>query len=108
MVSSMGHPALMRHTRRVLQVLAGVVALVLVVASLAYVFQRKLIYLPSDDPVPRADTALPGALAVELHTADGLPLGAWYVPATGTDLGVTMLVAHGNAGDRAMRAPLAA
>src|SRR4029450_10026890 len=37
-----------------------------------------------------------------------LDLGAWYVPATGRDLGVTVLVAHGNAGDRAMRAPLAA
>jgi len=108
MVSSMGHPALMRHTRRVLQVLAGVLALVLVVAALAYAFQRKLIYLPSDGPLPRADTVLPGAQDVELHTADGLTLGAWYVPATGTDLGVTVLVAHGNAGDRAMRAPLAA
>src|ERR1700754_2958854 len=108
MDESMGHPARIRHTRRVLQVLAGVVALVLVVVALAYLFQRKLIYLPSNDPVPPAGTVLPGARDVRLHTADGLTLAAWYVPATAGDLGVTVLVAHGNAGDRAMRAPLAA
>ncbi len=104
----MGRRGPIRHTRRVLQVLAAVVALVLVVLTLAYVFQRSLIYLPSTDPVPRADTVLPGARDVRLETADGLELGAWYVPATGRDLGVTVLLAHGNAGDRALRAPLAA
>jgi fermentation-respiration switch protein FrsA (DUF1100 family) len=108
MVKSMGHPAWMRHTRRVLQVLAGLVALVLVVVSLAYVFQRRLIYLPSAGPLPRAAAVLPGAHDVRLHTADGLTLTAWYVPATGAKPGVTVLVAPGNAGDRSMRAPLAA
>ncbi len=103
----MGHRGPVRHTRRVLQVLAVVMALVLVVLTLAYVFQRKLIYLPSTDPVPPAGTVLPGAHDVRLTTADGLTLGAWYVPATAGDLGVTVLLAHGNAGDRAMRAPLA-
>jgi uncharacterized protein len=107
MVDSMGHPGRIRHTRRVLQVLAALVALVLVVLTLAYIFQRRLIYLPSTEPVPAAADVLPGARDVLLHTADGLDLGAWYVPATGRDLGVTVLVAHGNAGDRAMRAPLA-
>ncbi len=107
MVDSMGHPGPVRHTRRVLQVLAVVMALVLVVLTLAYLFQRKLIYLPSAGPVPAAATVLPGARDVRLQTADGLELGAWYVPATGRDLGVSVLVAPGNAGDRSMRAPLA-
>jgi uncharacterized protein len=109
MVESMGHPRRMRHTRRVLQVLAGVLVLVLVVVTLAYVFQRRLIYLPSGGPVPAAATVLPGARDVRLHTSDGLTLGAWYVPAAGSDTGtgVTVLFAHGNGGDRAMRAPLA-
>jgi uncharacterized protein len=107
MVESMGYRRPIRHTRRVLQVLAAIVVVVVVVLALAYAFQRQLIYLPSTDPVPAAGTVLPGARDVRLHTADGLDLGAWYVPATGTDLGVTVLVAHGNAGDRAMRAPLA-
>ncbi|HWM02423.1 MAG TPA: alpha/beta hydrolase [Actinophytocola sp.] len=104
----MGRLGKVRHTRRVLQVLAGVLALVVVVLALAYLFQRRLIYLPSSGPVPPAASVLPGARDVRLTTADGLELGAWYVPASGPDTGVTVLVAPGNAGDRSMRAPLAA
>jgi fermentation-respiration switch protein FrsA (DUF1100 family) len=107
MDESMGHRGPVRHTRRVLQVLAVLIVLVLVVLTLAYVFQRKLIYLPANDPLPPAGTVLPGARDVRLTTADGLTLGAWYVPAPAGGNGVTVLVAHGNAGDRAMRAPLA-
>ena len=84
-----------------------VVAVVLVLA-LAYVFQRKLIYLPSGGPVPPAAQVLPGARDVRLTTADGLTLGAWYVPPTGPDLGFTVLVANGNGGDRSHRTELAA
>lgn len=98
-----------RHTRRVLiQLLGGVLVLAVLVVTLAYLFQRRLIYLPSDGPVPAAGTVLPGATDVELRTRDGLTLGAWYVPARGTDRGATVLVAPGNAGNRAHRAPLAA
>jgi hypothetical protein len=75
-----------RHTRRVLvQLLAGVVVLVVVVLTLAYLFQRKLIYLPSDGPVPSAARVLPGARDVRLTTSDGLELGAWFVPPAGAD-----------------------
>jgi uncharacterized protein len=96
-----------------------VVTLALVVVLL-WVFQRRLIYLPSTAPVPPAGHVLPGARDVTLHTADGLALGAWLVPPrqpadlppdqparrpTGT---VAVLVASGNAGDRSLRAPLAA
>lgn len=99
-----------------LKLLAGAVALAVLVLVLAYLFQRRLVFLPADGPVPAADTVLPGASDVELRTADGLTLGAWFVPArgdgtgvdTGVDRGVTVLVAQGNAGNRANRAPLAA
>ena len=104
----MGRRRPVRHTRRVLQVLATLMVIVVVVLALAYFFQRSLIYLPSTDPVPPAGEVLPGARDVRLETADGLELGAWYVPATGRGLGVSVLLAHGNAGDRALRAPLAA
>lgn len=86
----------------------GAVAVVLLVLTLAYVFQRRLIYLPSTDQVPRAATVLSGARDVRLTTLDGLTLGAWFVPAAGRDLGYTVLVANGNGGDRSIRADLAA
>lgn len=86
----------------------ALVVFVLLVLTLAYVFQRSLIYLPTGGPVPRAGDVLPGARDVRLTTADGLTLGAWYVPATGPDLDYTVLVANGNGGNRAHRASLAA
>jgi fermentation-respiration switch protein FrsA (DUF1100 family) len=85
-----------------------VVVVVVVVLTLAYVFQRKLIYLPSGGPVPPAAQVLPGARDVRLTTSDGLALGAWFVPPTGPDLGFTVLVANGNGGNRSHRTELAA
>lgn len=92
-------------------VLIGLVAVLVtvgLVVVLLWVFQRRMIFLPSAAPVPAAERVLPGARAVTLQTADGLALGAWWVPAQGRDRGMTVLVANGNAGDRSVRAPLAA
>ncbi|MFI6291734.1 alpha/beta hydrolase [Nonomuraea sp. NPDC050790] len=83
----------------------AVLTVVVVVLGLLWVFQRRLIYLPDAGPVPPAASVLPGARDVTLTTADGLRLGAWYLPG---DRGVTVLVMGGNAGNRAYRAPLAA
>lgn len=88
--------------------LVGLFAVAVVVLALAYAFQRRLIYLPSDGPVPPAAQVLPGARDVQLTTADGLTLGAWFVPATGADRGFTVLVANGNGGNRQDRTDLAA
>jgi fermentation-respiration switch protein FrsA (DUF1100 family) len=88
-----------------------VVAVVVVAAlllTLLWVFQRNLIYFPHPADTGRASQVLPGAQDVTLKTADRLELGAWFVPASGADRGVTVLVANGNAGNRSMRAPLAA
>jgi hypothetical protein len=68
--------------------------------------QDTLIYLPSDMVPPAADVGLPDAERVTVPTTDGLELDAWYVPAAGEPVGA-VLVLHGNAGDRADRAPLA-
>lgn len=57
--------------------------------------------------MPAAAEVFPGARDVRLTTADGLTLGAWFVPATGPDLGFTVLVANGNGGNRTHRASLA-
>lgn len=80
--------------------------LVLVLAA-AWGLQRRLIYFPSGAPVPAAAQMIPGARDVVLTTSDGLKLGAWYIPAGEPDQAMTVLVAPGNAGDRAGRAPLA-
>ena len=66
--------------------------------------QRRLIYFPSPGPVPSAATVLRAGQDVVLHTFDGLQLGAWFFPAKLS----AVLMCNGNAGNRWLRAPLAA
>lgn len=75
------------------------------VLGLFYAFQRHLIYLPYES-VPPAREVLPTAEEVRFTTEDGLKLGAWFVPTTGNEPAPAVLVANGNAGNRAHRAPL--
>jgi len=91
----------------VVRLVVAVAVVALLVLSLAWAFQRHLIYLPSTGPVVQAGQLIPGARDVVLHTSDGARLGAWFVPADEPDRGLAVLVANGNAGDRAARAPLA-
>lgn len=86
---------------------AVVALLLLVVVALAWVFQRRLVYLPFDAPDATASAVLAGGRDVLLHTEDGLELTAWWSPATGPARKVTVLVAPGNGGSRALRVPLA-
>ncbi|MBD0324553.1 MAG: alpha/beta hydrolase [Aldersonia sp.] len=88
---------------RVLLIVLAVIALLLVAA---WVFQRRLIYLPDRTPVPPAQTVLENAEDVRLLTTDGLELGAWYVPAVDGS-SITVLLANGNAGNRSDRAAMA-
>jgi uncharacterized protein len=87
---------------------AVMVAIVTLVASglfaLVWSQQRRLIYFPSPGPVPSATSVLPGARDVVLATEGGIRLGAWYLPGGRS----AVLVCNGNAGDRTMRAALAA
>lgn len=93
--------------RRRLLIGAGLVVVMAVGLATLWGMQRRLIYFPqTGSPVPPAADVLPGARDVTLRTADGLDLGAWFLPAAGD--GTTVLVANGNAGDRSVRAPLAA
>lgn len=87
---------------------AVVVGVALLFGAL-FVFQDRLVYFPDASGVARAGEAVPGARDVSFETQDGLRLGAWFVPAApGSDLRMAVLVAHGNGGNRADRAPLAA
>jgi fermentation-respiration switch protein FrsA (DUF1100 family) len=87
--------------------MAAVVAVVALLLGSLWVFQRRMIYFPSGAPVPPASSILAGARDVRLETTDGLSLGAWFVPGVEPDRRIAVLVANGNAGDRAGRAPLA-
>ena len=92
-------------------VLVGTPVLVI---SLFWGFQRRIIYLPDRSSPPHASAALPGGQDVTLHTRDGLALTAWYVPAPSrhssapaSECPMTVLVAPGNGGNRAGRTALA-
>lgn len=87
--------------------LAAAIAAILLLLALVWMFQRRLIYLPSLRPVPPASRMLEHADEVVLKTADGLELGAWFVRPSGAEPAMGVLVANGNAGDRSLRAPLA-
>ncbi|MCQ4119660.1 alpha/beta hydrolase [Rhodococcus tibetensis] len=89
---------------RVLLVAFTVVALLIAVL---WTFQRRLIYFPDASRVPSAQQLLTRAEDVTLTTSDGLELGAWYIPPASGDPHMTVLVAAGNAGNRADRALLA-
>lgn len=89
---------------RTVLVVAGIAVLLL---ALLWVFQRRLIYLPDRRAVGPAGDYVAGGRDVTLSTSDGLELAGWYVPPAGASRQVTVLVANGNAGNRAGRAPLA-
>ena len=92
--------------RRTLVAVAIVALVANGLVALLWSQQRRLIYFPSRGPVPPAASVLRGGQDVVLETADGLRLGAWYLPAAGR--GPAVLVCNGNGGDRTGRAPLAA
>jgi len=94
-----------------IRVLVIAIVVVAVPLALAWAGQRKLIYFPDGSRPPPPDKLLPGARDVVFQTADGLRLGAWFVPAADgrpAAAAPVVLIAPGNAGNRAMRAPLAA
>jgi fermentation-respiration switch protein FrsA (DUF1100 family) len=66
---------------------------------------RKLIYFPTQD-VPPIEHVLPGGEEVVVPSDDGLQLRAWFL-ARSADPAPTVLVLHGNGGNRADRAALA-
>ena len=80
---------------------------VVVVVVGVWLLQRRLIYLPTTGVPSLGAVGLDGAESLEITTADGLTLEAWYVPARGDPV-AAVLVLPGNAGNRAGRAPLAA
>jgi uncharacterized protein len=84
------------------RMLVGLAGAWMLVVVLAVVFQRQLIHLPDTSTPPTPD----GVTSLAVTTADGLTLTHWWLPADGDPVG-TVLVLPGNAGNRALRVPLA-
>jgi uncharacterized protein len=86
--------------------------LVAVLLALLAAAQRKLIYFPSSAAGTPGRSGLPHAEPVTYETEDGLTLQGWFVPAANGEnarqRAPAVLFLPGNAGHRAMRAPLAA
>jgi len=91
-----------------LATLITVAVLVAVLLGLVWSQQRRLIYYPWPGRAPAAASVLPGSQEVTLDTEDGIRLHAWFVPAPTAGRGPAVVVCNGNAGNRALRAPLAA
>jgi fermentation-respiration switch protein FrsA (DUF1100 family) len=91
-----------------LKFLVFLAALSICAIGLIWLFQRKLIYIPMIQSVPPAGQVMTGAEEVAFETTDGLTLHGWFVPAAGGESGAAVLVFNGNAGNRSLRAPLAA
>ncbi len=95
-------------TVRWVTVLGTTAALLLALVALVWLFQRKMIYVPLERRVPAPGSMLPRAEAISFENSDGLLLNGWFVPAGEPASGDTVLVFNGNAGNRSLRADLAA
>jgi fermentation-respiration switch protein FrsA (DUF1100 family) len=89
--------------------LAALLLLVAVFLVVLWSFQQRLIFFPFGAVEAPRDAGVPQAQTVTFSTEDGLTLSAWFVPpAEPRERAPTILFLSGNAGNRAMRAPLAA
>ena len=94
---------MMRFAAGLGTITAGLIVLLL----LLWLAQRRLMYFPFGGAPPHPRTVgLEGAREVVVPTEDGLALGAWLVEPVRAKSGWTLILFNGNAGNRALRAPL--
>lgn len=103
----------MYHAERVRRplttILSGLVLGYLLVASVAFVRQRAMIYFPSRYGPPGglpAEAVALGGRAVRLRAADGVEIEAWWFPPRSA-VDPVLLQCHGNGGDVRGRLPWA-
>lgn len=90
------------------KLVVAVLLAALLVLVLLRVGQRRLIYFPYGDVPPPSTVGLDSAEELRVTTEDGVELRAWFVPPRVSPARFTVIVFHGNAGNRSHRAPLAA
>ena len=81
-------------------------AILLILLAVIWTQQRTLIYFPFGHVPDPSAMGLKGATPVTFLTADGLTLNGWFITQTPAPRS-TIIVFNGNAGNRAMRVPLA-
>jgi uncharacterized protein len=88
---------------------ALLIPVVAIVALLLFFWagQRRLMYFPLGAVPPMASLGVSDVEEVTFDTADGLRLAGWLFRGDGADQSTTVIVFHGNAGNRAHRVPLA-
>lgn len=86
----------------VLKLVAGLVAVYLLLVLAGYMLQRRFIYYPSPDRVLPAQAGLAGVEERMLTMPDGVRVVAWYAKAKPGN--PTLLYFHGNGGSLAGRA----
>jgi uncharacterized protein len=85
----------------------SLVALVVGVVALFWVFQRRLMYFPLHEVPPPDAVGLAPCERATFTTPDGIALRGWFIPSLLPRASSTVVVFNGNAGNRAFRAPLA-
>jgi len=91
-----------------MRVAAAFVVLAVAFLTVLWITQRRLIYFPIADLPPLGDAGVTGGEPVTFETSDGLRLGAWFFGGSGPPPRLTLVVFHGNGGNRFDRLPLAA
>lgn len=89
----------------IFNIFVSLVILYIIFLIVLYFFQRRLIYFPSQKAPLPAYAGVPEMEVINLHTADGLTLKAWYRPHLMSH-SATLVYFHGNAGHIGLRAPL--
>jgi len=89
-------------TAAIVMALAGVVVL-----TVAWTFQRRLIYFPFGLVPSPSDVGLDAVDEIAFDTDDGITLHGWFVRSRVSPAKFTVAVFNGNAGNRAYRASLA-
>ena len=79
----------------------------LIVLTLAWTLQRRLIYFPMGGVPSPAEVGVEDVEPVTFMTDDGIRLHGWFAQSRPKPARFTVIVFNGNAGNRAYRAPLA-
>jgi fermentation-respiration switch protein FrsA (DUF1100 family) len=90
----------------VVRIAFGIATVVVALLAVIWVFQRRLIYFPFGQVADPQTIGLDHVAPVILRTSDELALNGWFISPTETP-DYTVIVFNGNAGNRALRAPLA-